>query len=378
MSSIIEGNDIDVKKENSSKINEEDSKNGKNEKIEENNVNNKLEDEKSVEKNENDKSINKIEFKLNHNFEGRRYFSSDIFYLCGNIHDRNQLIIFWILYVIISTLVFLCGCIGIAFCQKNNKINWLLITQKMSYEYYFTPNYVILYILFVFMISCVLGVAIIMCLKGKVIKDRRVYDMAFSEFGKFLVVPLFFTLGIELIQIFQKSESKISKKDKVASKACGFVFCTFATTGYIFIYLQLGKCFKNVFKFFFKKCFLSSCISYHIYLFLNSITELAVDDDSNKRGKDINKHLRNISFTFIIVYSLIIGTGAFFFTDFVMAVYGLLFNIGFLINSGRTRSNNYFLIQRIKGNLACSIIFFIGFLALIIFIIFKKHYDLTM
>lgn len=305
---------------------------------------------------------------------------------CGDCGSKGKFIAFFACYVVAGILIFCCGCVCLSYSEKAGKVDWLITTTKTTYEFYFTPHKVCLYILFIILILLVLALVVFLFLRGSVIKDNSMFEMAFSKFGKFLVVPMFLTWGMEMIPIVQQNrwEGGHSKADdEVACKATCMVFALLCSGAYIFIYIKLDKTKQEIFTFIYKKCLISACIAYHCFMFLNALSDLIRDDNARKaRPKNIQKDLEGISIAWIIIYGLGIGFMSFWFDDICMAVYGMIFNMGFMINSARTNKNeedwlkhphlNALLWKRITGNLVCGIIFFVAFIALIVVIIIRK------
>lgn len=308
---------------------------------------------------------------------------------CGDCGDKGKFIVFWICYLISGLLIFVCGCICLSYSEKAGKVDWLITTSKTTYDYYFTPHKVLHYILFIILILLALLVAVLMLLKGNVVKDNAVYEMAFSQFGKFLVIPMFLTWGMEMIPLCQQDRwegGHAKTSDEVACKATCMIFALLCSIAYIIIYIKLNKTNKEIWSFLYKKCFISACIAYHLFMFLNSLSDLIRDDNARKKHpKNIYDDLERISYVWMILYGLGLGFMSFWFDDVVMAFYGMMFNMGFMISSARTPKRltdwkkipvGALLLQRITGNLVCSIIFFVAFIALIVIILVRKKKDI--
>lgn len=300
-----------------------------------------------------------------------------IFAPIGDCQDKTKFILFWSLYVAAGILVFICGCICLDYSEAGNKVDWLITTSKMTLDFYFTPHKVCLYFLFIILILLFLGVAVLMCLKGIVVKEMIVYQMAFSEWGKFIVIPMFLTWICELIELIQQGrweKGKSTSSDEVACKASCMIFALLAAGGYCFIYYKLPKTNKELWTFLYKKCFISACVAYHIFLFMNALSDL-IRDDNLRRGKNIHKTLKVLSVIWIIIYSAGMGAITYFFDEICVAGFAAFFNLGFFISSARTTKKRFYMTQRILGNLICGIIFFVAFAALIAYIVITKKME---
>lgn len=194
-----------------------------------------------------------------------------------------------------------------------------------------------------------------MLLKGRAFKDNNLYDMAFSQFGRFLSLPTLLNGALCLIPLVFDEMSPLDRDEKTAA-IVALVFNLLCLIGFILIYVKLPKCGGSIPTFVFKKGFISTCIAYHIYFFFNNIITIAYfDDPLGIKAED----RRTGSWICILLFGIIIGLFTWFFQDVVVGLMGFLFNVAFFVLSSADKPRKE-LGNRNDGNYACSIICFIA------------------
>ena len=289
--------------------------------------------------------------------------------------SRNESIIYWILYVISTIFFIITGSINMSEVEAPEGTGkWhRLITTYLRSGYVggdidFTGDKRVVYICFVLYLLLTFYLLAIMALKGTVIKNALLYDMAFGKWSRFLSIPTLITGVMCLIPLAYDNISPDNRNEKTAA-VFALIFNILCMAAYIFIYLRMPGCNEDKLCFLLKKGYISCAIAYHIYFFFNDVITIAYFDDRFSKHVD-SRHTG--SWICICLYGLIIGGLTWFWTDVVMCVVGLLFQIAFLTMSALDKSREDF-GNRLKGNFICSIIFMILLFAeLVAVIILKK------
>ena len=66
---------------------------------------------------------------------------------------------------------------------------------------YINPNHIILYIIFILYGLLTLMATAFIGLKGRLIKEKKFYDLALGNFGQFIFIPLLLICAVYLISI---------------------------------------------------------------------------------------------------------------------------------------------------------------------------------
>ncbi|MCQ2818432.1 MAG: hypothetical protein MJ252_14285 [archaeon] len=293
--------------------------------------------------------------------------------------SKTEATLYWILYAASTILFIITGSVNMAEVESpegTGKWHRLMTTYLRSGyvggDIDFTGDKRVVYICFVILLAFTFYVAVIIFLKGTVIKEALLYDMVFGKWARFLSIPILLTGTMCLIPLVYDTLDGSDRNEKAAA-VVALIFNLICIGGLIFIYLQMPPCADNYLCLAFKKGFVSSAIAYHIYFFFNNVITIAYFDDPLMKHVDA-RHTG--SWICICLFGAIIGGITWLWNDLIIGLMGFLFQVAFLTMSALDKKKKDF-GARLTGNFVCSIIFVIILFCELIALILLKRGEIT-
>lgn len=259
--------------------------------------------------------------------------------------SKVEFIVWWILYVVTTLLFFIFGCIDLAWADGSRgnghwDIDWIWTLGVGNKgcdrcDTHFGNVKGMIYFLYVLFILLALFVTVCMCLKGTVIKDNKIYDMAFGQWGRFLPIPILLEVGLECITVYLDEEGADDKNWYRNVLITALVFNIVCLALFIIIYIKMGDCGDSILAFVFKKGFVSFSIAYHGYYFFDTVILLAKEEEDDY--KDHNKRFKAGSGVSMILLGILAGLGCWFWKDIVLAAVTMFFEMGIMVLSAKAK-----------------------------------------
>lgn len=222
----------------------------------------------------------------------------------------------------------------------------------------------------------------------------EVYQLAFSQWGRFIPIVILITTGNVLIPVSWKSshpdewDGKKWNKGFLGCFSVSLIFSVIAIVFLILIYIKMGDT-RDPLGVIFKQGYISWTLGFLLWNLIDCCFELDYYNYQLKLAKGKlpkyhGKARKTAGYICIIIYGILVGLFSFLKDDVICPIIGMFMVMGQMVISAKADNKpkefeDIYLpgeSYRSKGHLACSTIIWILLLALEVFIILAKYLHL--